>query len=160
MPQDGRPQRRTSLVVPISLMALGALFLVRNWNPGFEPYHVLKTYWPLILILVGLGKIWDSSRNRASGQASSGVALGSTLGAVAFVLVIVILVGHYNKTRGSSRGGEDDRDWQNSISHTEEVLELQGAKSVRKLECSRRIRHIDHELYLPFPEPMIIGDLL
>ena len=63
MPQDDQ-QRRTSLVVPILLIALGALFLFRNWHPGFSPYQILKTYWPLILVLVGLGKIWDSSRSR------------------------------------------------------------------------------------------------
>ena len=98
MPQDDR-KPRTSLVMPILLITIGGLFLLRNWSPGFEPYQVLKTYWPLILILVGLGKIWDSSRNRAEGQATTGIALGSTLGVVAFVLVIVILLGHYQKTR-------------------------------------------------------------
>ena len=49
-------QRKTSLVVPILLITLGALFLFKNWHPGFEPYQVLKTYWPLILIYVYSGK--------------------------------------------------------------------------------------------------------
>ena len=56
MPQDEQ-QRRNSLVVPILLITLGALFLFRNWHPGFEIGHVLRTYWPLLLIAVGLGKI-------------------------------------------------------------------------------------------------------
>src|SRR5215472_13705098 len=106
MPQDDQ-QRRTSLVVPILLIALGALFLFRNWHPGFEPYQVLRTYWPLILVLVGLGKIWDSSRHRAAGQSSSGVALGSTLGVVAFVVVLVILLTHYQKSRLRLNGSSD-----------------------------------------------------
>src|ERR1700752_27211 len=140
MPQPGRPndqQHRTSLVVPILLIALGALFLFRNWNPGFSPFHLLRTYWPLILILVGLGKIWDSSRNRAArygsgGQTSSGVALGSTLGVVAFVVVLIILLGHYQRSRSYASGGDrsDDRDRADYSSHTEQVLELQGASSV------------------------------
>lgn len=134
-------QHRTSLVVPILLIALGALFLLRNWDPGFSPFHLLRTYWPLILILVGLGKIWDSTRNRGAssgsgGQPSSGVALGSTLGVVAFVVVLVILLGHYQKSRSYASGGGDrgdysDRDRSDYASHTEQVLELQGAKSVR-----------------------------
>ena len=128
MAQDAQ-QRKTSLVVPILLITIGALFLFKNWHPGFEPYQVLKTYWPLILILVGLGKVWDSTRNRASGegQNSTGVALGSTLGVVAFVFVIVILLGHYQKTRRH----EDSNDtFSRNTSQVVEMRELQGAKSV------------------------------
>jgi N-terminal domain of toast_rack, DUF2154/Domain of unknown function (DUF5668) len=134
--QSNDPQHRTSLVMPILLIALGALFLFRNWNPGFSPFHLLRTYWPLILILVGLGKIWDASRNRtgSGGQSSSGVALGSTLGVVAFVVVLVILLGHYQRSRSFASGGgdrSDDSDRSDYSSHTEQVLELQGATAVR-----------------------------
>jgi N-terminal domain of toast_rack, DUF2154/LiaI-LiaF-like transmembrane region len=128
MPQDAQ-QHKTSLVVPILLITVGGLFLFRNWHPGFEPYQVLKTYWPLILILVGLGKIWDSSRNRgsATGRTTPGIALGSTLGVVAFVFVIVILLGHYQKTR------QHDNFTEGYARHASQVIEmrdLQGAKSV------------------------------
>jgi hypothetical protein len=136
MPRDD--QRRNSLVVPVLLITLGALFLLRNWRPGFEPFHFLRTNWQLaiaaVLILVGLGKIWDSSRQRgaAGGQPSSGVALGSTVGIVAAVLIVIALLGHYQKTRAKySAGGGDEQDRGNFSSHTEEVVELQGAKSVR-----------------------------
>lgn len=125
MPQDDR-QPKTSLVMPILLISLGVLFLFANWYPGFEPYHFLRTYWPLILILVGLGKIWDSSRKRApaTGQTSSGVAIGSTIGVVAVVFVIVILLGHLQKRRHH----EDLVD--TFPNHTQQVIDLQGAKSV------------------------------
>lgn len=128
-PGDDR-QRKNSLVVPILLITLGALFLFRNWHPGFEIGRVLHTYWPLILIAVGLGKIWDFSRSRGTGQTSSGLALGSTIGVVAAVLIIVVLLGQYQKSnRKFSSGNDDDRG--DFSSHTEEVVELQGAKSVR-----------------------------
>jgi hypothetical protein len=130
MPQDD--QRRNSLVVPILLITLGALFLFRSWHPGFAIGRVLGDWWPLLLIAVGLGKIWDYSRNRtAGGQASSGVALGSTIGVVAAVVIIVALLGHYQKTRAKySAGGSEESDRGSFSSHTEEVVELQGAKSV------------------------------
>src|SRR5262245_49933692 len=136
-PGDDR-QRKNSLVVPILLITLGALFLLRTGRPGFEPFHFLRTNWQLtaaaVLILVGLGKIWDSSRRRSAGgeQPSTGVALGSTIGVVAAVLVVIALLGHFQKTRAkysTSSGDEEDR--RNFSSHTEEVVELQGAKSVR-----------------------------
>jgi len=123
MPQDDRPPK-TSLVMPILLITLGVLFLFANWHPGFEPYQLLKTYWPLILILVGLGKIWDSSRNRGPGQQSTGIALGSTVGVVAFVLVIVILAAHFQKTRRHTDSSDSPSN------HTQQVMDLQGAKSV------------------------------
>src|SRR5258708_36266123 len=125
MPVNDR-QPKTSLVMPILLISVGVLFLLKTWHPGFEPYQVLKTYWPLILILVGLGKIWDSSRNRsaAPGERNTGIALGSTLGVVAFVFVLVILLGHYQKTRGHEVHGES------FANHTQQTIDLQGAKSV------------------------------
>ncbi len=126
MPQDER-QQKTSLVIPILLITLGAMFLLRNWNPGFEPFHILKTYWPLILILVGLGKIWDSSRKRAAGGNSSGIALGSTLGVVAVVFVLVILLGHFQKVRHHD---DPDDTFAHHSSHIIETRDLQGAKSI------------------------------
>ena len=117
MPQVVR-QPKTSLVMPILLITLGVFFLFANWHPGFEPYHVLRTYWPLILVLVGLGKIWDSSRNRAAGQQSTGIAIGSTLGVVGFVLVMVILLAHYQKSRRHNDSGD------NFPNHTQQVIDL------------------------------------
>src|SRR5258708_14438152 len=123
---DGR-KPKTSLVMPILLIAIGALFLFRNWHPGFEPFQFLRTNWQLtlalILILVGLGKIWDSSRNRTGDGASSGIALGSTLGVVAFVFVLIIVLGHYQKVH------HRDDPMSGFASHTQQTIDLQGAKS-------------------------------
>ena len=81
MPDDR--QRRNSLVVPILLIALGALFLFRSWHPGFEPFHFLRTNWQLtlalILILVGLGKIWDSSRSRRASALNTTMSRASPI---------------------------------------------------------------------------------
>jgi hypothetical protein len=129
MPQDDR-QPRTSLVVPILLISLGGLFLFHNWYPSFEPFQFIKEhwkYWPLILILVGLGKIWDASRNRGNGQPSNGVALGSTLGVVAFVFVVIILLGHYQRTRHHNNRNAS---FARHSSQVVETRDLQGAKSV------------------------------
>src|SRR6266481_1740065 len=128
MPLNDR-QPKTSLVIPILLITIGALFLCKTWYPGFDPFQFIKEhwkYWPLILILVGLGKIWDSSRGRsaAPGERNTGIALGSTLGVVAFVFVLVILLGHYQKTRGHEVHGES------FANHTQQTIDLQGAKSV------------------------------
>ena len=127
MAQDGSP-RRTSLVFPIVLIGFGALFLLRRWNPAFEPWSILRTYWPLILIFIGIGKIWDNVQRSRNPNAPPGISLGATFGAVAFVLVIGMLIWH---GRGYSRG----RGGVFGTKHTTKIVEPQRAKSARaKLE--------------------------
>jgi hypothetical protein len=90
MAQTNQP-RRGSLVLPILLIAIGAIFLYANWHPAFDPWPILWTYWPLILIFIGLGKIYDSWRRRQNPDAPPGPGIGTTLGVVIFILVILAL---------------------------------------------------------------------
>src|SRR5271170_4041980 len=55
-----RPPRHHSFVGPIILIVLGAVLLMWRLYPEFSPWLVLFRYWPVILILIGLGQIWDS----------------------------------------------------------------------------------------------------
>jgi len=121
MPTDGNP-RRISLVLPIVLITIGVLFLLHNWRPAFDPWSVLRQYWPLILIFVGLGKIFDNLQRSRNPGVSSRVSVGSTIGIVAFVLVLVLLIWH-----GHGRSGA--RVFEESTSHTAQTVDLQGAKS-------------------------------
>src|SRR5258706_10187454 len=92
---DRQFQRRTSLVLPIVLITIGAMFLYANWRPAFDPWPILRTYWPLILVFVGLGKMWDATQRRQNPDGTrSGGSLGATFGALAFVLVLIILFWH------------------------------------------------------------------
>jgi len=127
---QGGSTGRTSLVFPIVLIGFGVLFLLQRWNPAFEPWSILRTYWPLILIFIGLGKIWDNVQRSRNPGAPPAISLGATFGAVAFVLVIAILIWH---GRGLSRkqGGMF------GTKHTTKIVEPQRAKSARaKLEMS------------------------
>jgi len=121
MPENDALRSR-SLVFPVLLVAIGALFLLRNWQPGFEPWPVIKTYWPLILVFVGLGKMWDAFQGAR--QTRSGVSIGSTVGVLLFVLVIVILF-----WRGHAFTNADGR-YGRSIDHISEVRDLQNATSM------------------------------
>src|SRR5437016_10455172 len=90
MPQDN--PRRVSVVLPIILITVGVLFLIRNWRPGFEPWAIMLDYWPLILVFVGLGMIYDNFQRSRNPNASPGIAVGTTVGIVAFVAVLVLLL--------------------------------------------------------------------
>jgi len=121
MPENDALRSR-SLVFPVLLVAIGALFLLRNWQPGFQPWPVIKTYWPLILIFVGLGKMWDAFQGAR--QTRSGVSIGSTVGVLLSVLVIVILF-----WRGHAFTNADGR-YGRAIDHISEVRDLQNATSM------------------------------
>lgn len=124
MAQDGAP-RRASLVFPILLVALGAIFLYANWHPSFEPWPVLWTYWPLILIFLGLGKIWDSWKRRQNPDAPSSSSTGTSLGAIAFVIILVALVWHGRNFNYRHRGSVY------AMQHQSRSVERQNAKTVR-----------------------------
>jgi hypothetical protein len=121
MPQEGSP-RRVSLVFPIILITVGALFLIHNWRPAFDPWSILADYWPLILIFVGLGMVWDNLQKSRHPNAPAGISIGSTVGILAFILVLVILLWH-GRGLASRHGGRS------GSSHTSQTVELQGAKS-------------------------------
>jgi len=112
------------------LIGFGVLFLLRRWNPAFEPWSILRTYWPLILIFIGIGKIWDNVQRSRNPNAPPGISLGATFGAVAFVLVIGMLIWH---GRGFSHG----RGGRFGTKHTARIGEPQRAKSAHaKLDMS------------------------
>jgi len=121
MAQDGNP-RRVSLVFPIILITVGGLFLLHSWRPAFDPVPVLWTYWPLILIFIGVGKIWDNVQRSRNPDAPQRVSVGATVGALAFVIVLVVLLWH-----GRSFSRHDG--FYSGSQHNTQTVDLQGAKS-------------------------------
>ena len=122
MPQNVRTER-PPLAVPIILIVIGAIFLYANYSPAFDPWLILKTYWPLILIFVGLGKMLDSMRSRQNNDAPAGASIGAVIAIVAFFFVLVALLSH---AHAFSRGRRDSY----SMHHQTRAVEIQNAKSV------------------------------
>jgi hypothetical protein len=122
MAQDGAP-RHVSLVFPILLITIGGLFLYANWRPTFDPWPVLSTYWPLILICLGLGKMWDISRRRQNPDEPHGSSAGATVGILAFVLLLFVFLWHGH---AFSRGHR----FSSSVRHEVRTVDLAGAKTV------------------------------
>jgi hypothetical protein len=123
MPDNVRHER-PPLFFPIVLIVLGALFLYANYRPAFDAWYVLKTYWPLILIFVGLAKIFDSTRAaRAGGSNPGSWSAGATIGFVAFIVVMTILLFH-------SHAFSHSRAFRSNVKHESQHIDLQGANAI------------------------------
>jgi hypothetical protein len=115
-------QQRPPLVVPMVLIVVGALFLYANYRPSFDAWYIVKTYWPLILVFAGLGKMVDSMRQRENPNHRSSVP--PTVGLLGLILVVVVLLLH-------GRGFAGGRRFAFEPQHLVRSVERQGAHSVR-----------------------------
>jgi hypothetical protein len=145
------PPRHRSFVGPIILIAIGIVILMFNLYPDFNPWPVLFRYWPLILILIGLGKIWDSYYwKHHTGQTGPWIS-GTGMAWILLLLLFILASWHY---RGWGRYDDGwNRYWGwgwrgHALAdevHDTRAVELQGAKSV------------DMELNIPAGEVMLAG---
>lgn len=102
---NGRSYRRGSVFGALLLITIGGLFLYANLNPAFSAWPILATYWPVIIIFWGLGKLVDYLLLRGTPEAVSATRL--TAGDI-FGLIFLVLIGSsfsHIHHRGIWRGG-------------------------------------------------------
>jgi hypothetical protein len=118
--------RSSSVVFPILLIAFGTLMLLWLWRPDFYPWPVLDKYWPLFLILIGAGMLWDRLHRHREPQSAPRFPIGSTIGTVLF---LIVLAGLLWRGRPFERGGHFIVSA--GRSHEAKSIDAAGAKSVR-----------------------------
>jgi len=128
MSQQGRT-RSGSVVFPLLLIALGTLFLLWRWLPDFDPFPVLWKYWPLFLILVGAGMMWDSIQRHREPQSAPAFPVGSMIGTLLFLIVLTSLLWHHHSTHRMHWTDWDTVSTGQS-NHDTKTVSLQGAKAV------------------------------
>jgi N-terminal domain of toast_rack, DUF2154/Cell wall-active antibiotics response 4TMS YvqF/Domain of unknown function (DUF5668) len=122
------PRGHRSFVGPVVLILLGVFFLLWNVYPAFDPWPWLWRYWPLILIAIGLGKIWDSYYAHQHPERASGPwVTGTGLAWVILLLFFMFAFWHGRRWHGWN-GWEPRHSWDEA--HETQSLDLQGAKSV------------------------------
>jgi len=121
---DGPPRHR-SFVGPVILILLGAFFLLIQLYPQFDPWPWLFRYWPLILIAIGLGKIWDSYYAHQHPERAAGPWITGT-GLAWLILILFFMLLFW---RGPHWRGWGAREPWGELRDTQSV-ELGGAKSV------------------------------
>lgn len=123
---QNRGVRSTSVVFPLLLIAIGGMALIARANPNFDPWPILQHYWPLLLIFVGAGMIWDRSRRPTNPDEPPPFPVGSTIATLAFLLVMFVLMWHghtaFSRSISASSG---------PMARSRKTIEFQGAKAVR-----------------------------
>lgn len=112
-----RPRRAGSITGALILIAIGVFVLISNLHPEIEFWPILFRYWPLILIFIGIGKIFDSIVFRDSGATTRSDHVSGA--AIAFLVLILVFAFALWKVHG-----------RNGRMHDTHSVELQGAKTV------------------------------
>lgn len=108
-----------SITGALILIAIGVVFLIMNLRPQINPWPILFRYWPLILIFIGVGKIFDSFVFRDRSGAPSGDHIsGVSVAFVALILIFGLAIWRGHKVEG------------NELVHDSHSLALLGAKDV------------------------------
>jgi hypothetical protein len=90
--------RRSSIVGATVLIGLGVLFLYTNSHPGVDPWPLLDRYWPLLLIFVGLGKLWDYYLIQKNPGGNRRLITGGEIAAVVLIVVFVVALSHHHSS--------------------------------------------------------------
>src|SRR6202451_1122915 len=95
-----RPYRRPSIAGGLIVLTLGIIFLIANLRPDLDFWSIAMRYWPVILIVIGLGKIFDAFRIRndggtgTDGQPRGNNDLGIILAMLVLLAFVVVAVTH------------------------------------------------------------------
>lgn len=87
-PPPPRMPRRRSWAGPIVLIVIGVVFLLKNLGYGFPLFETFAKWWPALLIVWGLVKIFEYAQAKREGYAAAGIGGGGVV-----LLIFVILFG-------------------------------------------------------------------
>ena len=116
MAQNGY-RKRNSIGGALIVVAVGVFFLILNLHPELDAWSIIGRYWPVLLIAIGLGHMWDAWMDRTYSQ-PDGPRHHS--GAPIAVLIILIVLGF------AAWHGRNSR----PVQHDTQSVSLQGAQSV------------------------------
>lgn len=87
---NGQPQR-SSIFAGLLLIVLGALFLLNRFDPALGLGRLIRLYWPVLIILWGVAKLFDYFAARSAGQARPPILSGGE--AALLILLAFVLSG-------------------------------------------------------------------
>jgi hypothetical protein len=88
------PRYQRSLAGPIVLIVIGGVFLLHNFGIRLPIWRFFGHWWPLLLILWGVIKLFEHANANRQGYRTGGIGAGSV-----FLLILIIIFGlgaHYS----------------------------------------------------------------
>jgi len=85
-------RRRSSIFAGLLLVALGIIFLIGIFHPNLRLGHLIAVYWPVLLIVWGVARIFDYRAAQRSGEQSPAILSG---GEAALIALLVIVLGGF-----------------------------------------------------------------
>jgi hypothetical protein len=81
---------RGSIFWALILIAIGGLFLYRNFNSAVHPWHLMAKYWPVVIIFWGISKLIDYFHVRKHPETAPRSLFS---GGEVFLLIVVLVLG-------------------------------------------------------------------
>jgi DUF4097 and DUF4098 domain-containing protein YvlB len=108
-PQAPPPPRRRSFAGPVVLITIGVVFLLGNMGVlGWRNIgELFARYWPLLLIIWGLIKLFEYWHAQREGYRASGIGVGGV-----FLIIFVIILGSAATGVWKYGGALGDREWE------------------------------------------------
>ncbi|HTR46040.1 MAG TPA: DUF4097 family beta strand repeat-containing protein [Verrucomicrobiae bacterium] len=84
-------QRRGSIFTGLLLILLGVIFLLDRFDPAFKLGHLIRVYWPVLIIVWGVAKLVDHLTAQRSGLPRAALLSGGEAGLM--ILLAFVLAG-------------------------------------------------------------------
>jgi len=117
---NGKPRRR-SIFSGVLLIVLGLLFLLHNFRGGFPLWDIFWRWWPVLLIVWGLAKLYDHFRARQAGEAAPRTITGGDILLVFILVALAGSIGGMDWVRQHPDWGDVGVPWAQPYSFNEEV---------------------------------------
>ena len=82
-----------SIAGGLIVLTVGIIFLVANLQPDLDLWSIAMRYWPVILIVIGLGKIFDAFRMRPSTPTDASNSNRDDSNNLGLAIAMLVLVG-------------------------------------------------------------------
>ena len=84
-------QRRGSIFTGLLLIVIGVIFLLDRFDPAFRLGHLIRVYWPVLIILWGVAKLVDHLAAQRAGEPRPALLSGGE--AALMILLTFVLAG-------------------------------------------------------------------
>jgi DUF4097 and DUF4098 domain-containing protein YvlB len=84
-------RQRSSIFTGLLLIFLGFLFLLQRFEPHLGIGHLVRRYWPLLLIVWGIAKLIDHFATSRTGEGRPPIVSGPE--AALLILIVAVLIG-------------------------------------------------------------------